>query len=81
MGQYNQPHNPTMGDVFYSPSSPMTPDSEKESYSNAQDCEEMLKDNKALEDFLFTALLANLATVHKTKGQWHARGDPTEIAI
>ena len=35
-----------------------------------------------LESFLKVASLANLATVHQAKDdEWHARGDPTEVAI
>ena len=34
-----------------------------------------------LQGFLDVAALANLATVHEKEGQWHARGDPTEVAI
>ncbi|KAG9235101.1 hypothetical protein BJ875DRAFT_283009 [Amylocarpus encephaloides] len=43
--------------------------------------EELLKDNKDLEHFLNIASLANLATLHQQKGEWKARGDPTDIAI
>jgi len=34
-----------------------------------------------LTQFLEVASLANLATVNEKSGEWHARGDPTEIAI
>ncbi|KAL2887613.1 Sodium transport ATPase 5 [Ceratocystis lukuohia] len=34
-----------------------------------------------LLDFLTVASLANLATIVKKDGAWHAHGDPTEIAI
>jgi P-type Na+/K+ transporter len=81
VGQSKQPHNPTVGDLLYTSASPGALDSEKENHGNSQSYEELLKDNGPLEDFLFAASLANLATVHETKGQWHARGDPTEIAI
>ncbi|KAH7369166.1 calcium-transporting ATPase [Plectosphaerella cucumerina] len=38
--------------------------------------------SKTLETYMNVASLANLATVHQNKeGEWHARGDPTEIAI
>jgi P-type Na+/K+ transporter len=81
VGQSSQPYNPTMGDLLFSPCPPIGLDVEKEGDGNAQDYEDLLEDNGALEDFLFAASLANLATVHETKGEWHARGDPTEIAI
>lgn len=81
VGQSNQPYNPTEGDLLYTPSSPKELDVEKEEHGEPQDYKALLKDNGALEDFLFTASLANLASVHETKGEWRARGDPTEIAI
>jgi P-type Na+/K+ transporter len=81
VGQSNQPYNPTMGDLLYSKAAPRDLELEKENYGYARDYRELLQDNGPLEDFLFTASLANLATVHETKGEWHARGDPTEIAI
>jgi potassium/sodium efflux P-type ATPase len=37
--------------------------------------------DSALRTYLNIASLANLANVHKTGDEWHARGDPTEIAI
>jgi Cation transport ATPase (P-type) len=70
-----------MGELLFTPSGPKALDLEKEDHGDAHSHEKLLKDNGALEDFLFTASLANLATVHETKGEWHARGDPTEIAI
>lgn len=70
-----------MGDLTFTKSSPTSLDSEKENHGEVQSYENLLKDNGALEDFLFAASLANLATVHETNGEWHARGDPTEIAI
>jgi P-type Na+/K+ transporter len=81
IGQSSQPYNPTVGDLFFTPSSPKSLGSEKEIHGDPQGFQELLQDNGALEDFLFAASLANLATVHETNGEWHARGDPTEIAI
>jgi potassium/sodium efflux P-type ATPase len=43
---------------------------------------QLLADNEELKRFLDAASLANLAKVHiGDNGEWHARGDPTEIAI
>lgn len=44
-------------------------------------CEDLLKDNDSLKQFLDIAALANLASVHETPEGWKARGDPTDIAI
>jgi P-type Na+/K+ transporter len=81
VGQSGQPYNPTMGNLLFTPSSPRTLDSEKENHGEPKGFKDLLHENPVLEDFLFTASLANLATVHETRGEWHARGDPTEIAI
>ncbi|KAI9933990.1 hypothetical protein ASPWEDRAFT_48610 [Aspergillus wentii DTO 134E9] len=43
--------------------------------------EDLLKDNRHLEDFLNVAAMANLAHVHKSTDEWQARGEPTDIAI
>lgn len=81
VGTTNEPFNPTVGDVSFCPVSPLQFNEEKdgEAVSNA---EELVNDNRSLEDFLDVAAMANLARVYKSdQGEWHARGEPTEIAI
>ncbi|TDZ48253.1 Sodium transport ATPase 2 [Colletotrichum trifolii] len=79
-----EPFNPTVGDLGLQPNQPKDidfggQDAEGERISNA---ENMVTESRALTDYFNIASLANLANVHKTaEGEWHARGDPTEIAI
>ncbi|PPJ60270.1 hypothetical protein CBER1_01249 [Cercospora berteroae] len=78
--QTDEPFNPTKGDISFIEKEPhkveLTDKDKKSGYA------ELLQNNDALKDYLRAASLANLATVHQTDaGQWHARGDPTEIAI
>ncbi|KAK4508550.1 hypothetical protein PRZ48_002289 [Zasmidium cellare] len=80
IGESDEPFNPTKGDISFISKEPrnvqMQDRDEKSDYSA------LLQDNEALKDYLRVASLANLATVHRTDaGEWHARGDPTEIAI
>lgn len=90
VGESNEPHNPILGSLFHSEDAPgddvsldkeLPPDVNAE--DDAQDYEELLKNNTPLEEFLKVASLANLATVYKSTEHegWSARGDPTEIAI
>ncbi|KAK1968061.1 potassium/sodium efflux P-type ATPase [Colletotrichum sublineola] len=82
----NEPFNPTVGDLGHSVDQPKdidfrTQDGDGEPFSNAQ-AENRVKSCTVLTDYFNVASLANLANVHKTaEGEWHARGDPTEIAI
>jgi potassium/sodium efflux P-type ATPase len=80
IGESDQPFNPTLGDISFTKQEPRNEskgdEDKKASYG------ELLQNNDALKDYLRAASLANLATVHQNdKGEWHARGDPTEIAI
>ncbi|OLN88991.1 Sodium transport ATPase 2 [Colletotrichum chlorophyti] len=80
----NEPFNPTVGDLGHRIEQPKdidfrTQDSEGESLSDAKT---RVAQDTVLTDYFNVASLANLANVHKTpEGEWHARGDPTEIAI
>jgi P-type Na+/K+ transporter len=76
----NEPFNPTVGAVSFSTLAPseMTDSDEK---LEAKSTPTLLDSNVALKDYLNVASLANLANVHKSKDGWHARGDPTEVAI
>ncbi|KFA59984.1 hypothetical protein S40285_08482 [Stachybotrys chlorohalonatus IBT 40285] len=91
MGTYtiepsSEPFNPTEGDILFDSRVPKDMDlgksGEKASGDNAVDADQLLEDSKyRLQDFLNVASLANLATIHQKEDGWHARGDPTEIAI
>lgn len=76
----NEPYNPTGGYVTHQKASSESVNSEKslESMDTA-----LAKSDANLGSFLNVAALANISTIWKGKedGEWHARGDPTEIAI
>ncbi|KAF2753877.1 Na(+)/Li(+)-exporting P-type ATPase [Pseudovirgaria hyperparasitica] len=76
----SEPHNPTAGSIALAPQAPR----EKTSASGKDITEpqNFVEAEIHLQEFLNVASLANLATVHKNaEDKWHARGDPTEIAI
>ncbi|OCL11911.1 sodium P-type ATPase-like protein [Glonium stellatum] len=83
IGASNEPFNPTIGGLSFQPLPPCktnfeVADGKGQPISYAQ----ALEKNEFLEDYLNVASLANLAHVHESKkGEWNARGDPTEIAI
>ncbi|EMD93005.1 hypothetical protein COCC4DRAFT_196836 [Bipolaris maydis ATCC 48331] len=80
VGQSDEPHNPTVGDLSFNPKQPRHIDADMDEKTSTW--EELLQDNPHFVDYLKVASLANLAHVHQTdEGQWNARGDPTEIAI
>ncbi|KAK5077937.1 P-type ATPase [Lithohypha guttulata] len=90
VGESNQPHNPTIGELYHSEDAPgddvsldMDIPPEVKGQDDAQDYKDLLQDNGPLEEFLKVASLANLATVYKSTEHegWSARGDPTEVAI
>ncbi|KAF2457031.1 hypothetical protein BDY21DRAFT_344705 [Lineolata rhizophorae] len=84
VGTSNEPFNPTLGDMSFMEKQPRDIDfvqlDEKE---GVVDAHELMKHNdEHLLAYMNVASLANLANVHKNpEGEWHARGDPTEIAI
>ncbi|KAI9035863.1 cation-translocating P-type ATPase [Aspergillus affinis] len=81
VGNSNEPFNPTIGEVTFTPLSPMQFDDEKEG-PPAENVEGLVVGNRQLEDFLDVASMANLSHVYKSEqGEWSARGEPTEIAI
>ncbi|KAL1976148.1 hypothetical protein VTN31DRAFT_2430 [Thermomyces dupontii] len=81
VGTSNEPFNPTVGDVTFTPVSPVQFDDEKEG-PVVEDPESLVQGNEALEHFLDVASMANLAHVYQSEDkQWSARGEPTEIAI
>ncbi|KAK9423739.1 putative Sodium transport ATPase 5 [Seiridium unicorne] len=87
VGESNEPVNPTVGALYHNSGDPNEADSSDDDVPPDQDdrkpSEELLRDNRPLEEFLKIASLANLASVYKShEGEgWTARGDPTEIAI
>ncbi|KAA8648902.1 cation-translocating P-type ATPase [Aspergillus tanneri] len=81
VGTSNDPFNPTIGDVTFTPLSPVKFEKEKEG-PPAESVEGLVSGNRQLEDFLDVASMANLSHVYKAEtGEWSARGEPTEIAI
>lgn len=82
VGTTDEPFNPTKGEMSFTSKQPSEVN-EKSIYSKEKTSHyaDLLNDNQHLEEFLQVASLANLATVHQTGDEWHARGDPTEIAI
>lgn len=89
MGTYtvdtsSEPFNPTRGELYFDNRQPhqMELKEEDDEKRTAAQPSQLLSDSKvALNDYLRVASLANLATVTQKDDQWHARGDPTEIAI
>ncbi|KAF7130965.1 hypothetical protein CNMCM5793_003900 [Aspergillus hiratsukae] len=80
VGTSNEPFNPTIGDVTFTPVPPERFDEEKE--GSAIDDLESAANDPRLEEFLNVAAMANLSHVYRSEeGEWHARGEPTEIAI
>lgn len=80
----NEPMNPTVGDLRYDPRQPRHLNFKKggEEMGFIAPPDKLISDSASgLQQFLRVGSLANLATVHQKDGTWHARGDPTEIAI
>ncbi|KAK6221355.1 P-type ATPase [Pestalotiopsis sp. IQ-011] len=82
----DEPFNPTLGGIIFdsrSPSDINLKEFKKGASGGVKvEAEQLLEDSTVtLQDFLSVASLANLATVQESQGSWHARGDPTEIAI
>lgn len=78
------PFDPTAGDIRFDRRAPVELDFKKGGDACGSICEpqQLLQDSqRGLADFLHVASLANLATIVQKDGEWHARGDPTEIAI
>lgn len=80
----NEPFNPTKGTVRFTELEPKQSTPETEEKETIIDPKEAVKEHKALEQFLNIGALANTATVRRSEGEageWHGRGDPTEVAI
>ncbi|KAF2430439.1 sodium P-type ATPase-like protein [Tothia fuscella] len=82
IGNSSEPFNPTIGDLYLDSLPPREmqrgKDNDKEKQATVED---LLENSVDLEKYLNVAALANLAEVHQSDGSWHARGDPTEIAM
>jgi Na+-exporting ATPase len=82
VGSSSEPFNPTVGNLSFNPLSPIEMEStEEESDGTIISPEDILETDEHLIEYLNIASLANLANVHKSEDGWHARGDPTEIAM
>ncbi|KAL4781329.1 hypothetical protein BJX76DRAFT_350269 [Aspergillus varians] len=80
VGASSNPLDPTEGDLSLLADSPVK--LEVEVQGKPENPQDLIKDNKTLEDYLNVASMANLAVVHKSEGnEWQARGEPTDIAI
>ncbi|KAJ4288362.1 P-type ATPase [Collariella sp. IMI 366227] len=87
----SEPFNPTKGDIRFEAREPheinFRPRSDKEENevtekgTIAAPSQLLAESRSRLQEFLTVASLANVATVFEKEGAWHARGDPTEIAI
>ncbi|KAK5630852.1 hypothetical protein RRF57_006567 [Xylaria bambusicola] len=75
----SEPFNPTVGDMMFSDETPSQLKIGKDLSANGDVSEPAELLSKGA--YLHVASLANLATVSESNGEWHARGDPTEIAI
>ncbi|KAL4898666.1 hypothetical protein BDV59DRAFT_206944 [Aspergillus ambiguus] len=79
VGSSNDPLNPEEGDLSLLSEPPVNV--HREAHGDPANPQDLLKDNKVLEDYLNVAAMANLAHVHKAEHEWQARGEPTDIAI
>ncbi|KAI0201931.1 potassium/sodium efflux P-type ATPase [Astrocystis sublimbata] len=80
----SEPVNPTVGEITFSNEKPsqLKPNEDESADRNTSEPDKLLSQGgSALTNYLRVASLANLATVSELDGKWHARGDPTEIAI
>ncbi|KAJ0425276.1 hypothetical protein BJY00DRAFT_275095 [Aspergillus carlsbadensis] len=80
VGATNDASNPTEGDVSLLTDSPMK--LHRDVQGDPANPQDLIKDNKVLEDYLNVASMANLAHVHQSENnEWQTRGEPTDIAI
>lgn len=84
----NEPFNPTLAELSFSPNSPYFIKNSDEEFDFIQiDKSNHEKFPKNFTSWLKTATLANIATINQSKDDdsgelvWKAHGDPTEIAI
>ncbi|KAI1497743.1 cation transporting ATPase [Biscogniauxia marginata] len=78
------PFDPTHGDIHFDPRQPREinlRDIADLSDNNVNADDLLARSKSSFSEYLRVASLANIATVVEKDGEWHARGDPTEIAI
>ncbi|EER38044.1 sodium transport ATPase 5 [Histoplasma capsulatum H143] len=81
IGTSNEPFNPHAGAMGFEALPPVEAAINDEP-TEVTSPEDLLRDNDDLVQYLDIASMANLAHVYKSEhGEWHARGEPTEIAI
>lgn len=87
---FNEPFNPTVGEVKFSESSPSDADkTNANNWTTFKDFEEKYLGTEKMDIFknwIYTASLANVAKVYEDIDdagikEWKARGDPTEVSI
>ncbi|KAF4456193.1 putative ENA5-Plasma membrane P-type ATPase involved in Na+ and Li+ efflux [Fusarium austroafricanum] len=82
VGATSEPFNPTQGQLGLQDAQPKDIDFQlSDAEGTPINPEEAVARDPTLQEYLNVASLANLATVHQVEGEWHGRGDPTEIAI
>lgn len=82
VGTTNEPLNPTVGELGLNEAQPKDIDFRGHGGDgDAINGEELVGKDATLREYLNVASLANLASVNQVDGEWHGRGDPTEIAI
>ncbi|OKL59539.1 hypothetical protein UA08_04996 [Talaromyces atroroseus] len=80
----SEPFNPALGDIFFVDKAPIELSIEEAESGDPATYTDLLSNNECLEEFLNVASMANLAHVYLAESgqtEWHARGEPTEIAI
>jgi potassium/sodium efflux P-type ATPase len=82
VGETSEPFNPTVGDVTLQELQPKDVQIGKnDNTGTINKPDDLPASDPTLKNYLNVASLANLATVMDGENGWHARGDPTEIAI
>ncbi|KAJ6021180.1 hypothetical protein N7540_006684 [Penicillium herquei] len=81
VGSSQDPLNPHEGDLSHIPETPLKLGSDSKDQSPAKPQDLLNDGSDHLKSFLNVAAMANLAHIHKTHGEWQARGEPTDIAI
>ncbi|PNP54404.1 hypothetical protein FNYG_15644 [Fusarium nygamai] len=82
VGATSESFNPTQGQLGLQDAQPKDIDFQlSDAEGTPINPEEVVARDPTLQEYLNIASLANLATVHQVQGEWHGRGDPTEIAI
>ncbi|KID95377.1 ATPase, P-type, transmembrane domain protein, partial [Metarhizium majus ARSEF 297] len=78
----SEPLNPTVGKLCLKNAQPKDIDFRGAGTDGEPiDGHQVVSTDPTLREYLNVASLANLASVNQVNGEWHGRGDPTEIAI